>query len=150
LTALSIHQDEYSHIVFIPLIVISLMYWRRRKAFANSAFPTYAGAILLFVGFALYRVAAQFIGTSTEPNVPSLSLPIIGFIAMGQVRDKSYWQLLHWRQLLGFDWMLQMRRLIWIIVCLFAFTVSARGQHTYYVSKSLGSDLRTAKQAQAK
>ena len=80
LTALSIHRDEYSHIVFIPLIGISLIYWCRRKVFANSVFPTYAGAILLFVGLALYGVAAQFSGTSAEPNVPSLSLSIIGFI----------------------------------------------------------------------
>ena len=80
LSALSIHRDEYSHIVFIPLIVISLIYWRRRTVFANSVFPTYAGAIFLFVGLTLYGLTTKFSGTSAEPNIPSLSLSIIGCI----------------------------------------------------------------------
>jgi exosortase len=80
LTSLSIHRDEYSHIVLIPLISLSLIYWRRTKVFAESAFPTYAAVILLFGGLASYGAVARLTGASAQADVSWLSLSIICFI----------------------------------------------------------------------
>jgi exosortase len=80
LSTLSIHRDEYSHIILIPLISVSLIYWRRTKVFAASVFPNYAGAIPLLGGLVLYGVAAHFSERSAQPDVPVLSVFIISII----------------------------------------------------------------------
>lgn len=80
LVILSLHRDEYSHVILIPLVSVFLIYWCRTTIFARSASTCSAGLVPLLVGLALSRVAGH-IGTATPQEVvPLLSLSILGFV----------------------------------------------------------------------
>ncbi len=80
LVGLSLQRDAYSHISLIPLISISLIYWRRTAVFKRLGSTCYAGSVPFLVGLALYGVAGR-VGTMSPPDVvSSFSLSIMGFV----------------------------------------------------------------------
>ncbi len=79
-STLSLHRDEYSHVLLVPLISVLLVYWHRAEIFNAPVSICAAGSLPVIAGLTLYGVAKHF-GIPSPPVVdPLFSLSIIGFI----------------------------------------------------------------------
>lgn len=79
LCTLSLHRDEYSHILLIPLISVLMVCWQRAEIFKAPASICAAGSLPVIAGLLLDVVAKHF--GMPSPSVVALpfSLSIIGF-----------------------------------------------------------------------
>lgn len=80
LSNLSLHRDEYSHVLLIPLISVLLIYWRRAEIFKAPGSLSAMGSLPVIVGLAFYGIAKHFGMLSTSEVAPFFSLSIVGFV----------------------------------------------------------------------
>ncbi len=80
LLSFSYHDEEYSHIILVPLISVLLIYYERKKVFSEVRNGFGVGTGLLLLGAILYG----FAGEHTSPSSPSdnLTLKILSVVIL--------------------------------------------------------------------
>ena len=61
LVSLSVYNEEYSHLVLIPAMIVCLLYWERRKIFLNPNYSVGAGELALLAAIIVSGVAIGYL-----------------------------------------------------------------------------------------
>lgn len=86
LVSLSLHDEEYSHVVLMPLLPVALLYVKRRAVFQRVQYSLGVGGLVLLAGLGLELMGMAFSGQLSQESrlcVDILSLVVVwlaGFI----------------------------------------------------------------------
>lgn len=74
LLALSIHDDRYSHVLFVPLISIALLCLERRRIFSSMSYSPLQALPILLVGVAIWWIGRTTFASNSSGYGWSLTL----------------------------------------------------------------------------
>ncbi|MHB8652851.1 MAG: exosortase/archaeosortase family protein [Terriglobia bacterium] len=60
LISLSLHDEEYSHLILMPLLPVALLYVKRRAVFQRVHYSVWVGGLVLLAGFSLELMGMIF------------------------------------------------------------------------------------------